>query len=733
MKKTYVKHALRTLSLLLSILMLPLGAFPTIGATSPFSGAASDYCDALIEKGFPKDYAYALTELHLLHPTWDFTPLPITEQKAEYTWDHVLDEESKDPSNNIIFSSASYAAYRHPDNEELYDSSYYQVSREGLAYFMDPRNFLNETDIFQFFDLSSSAGVSEAAIESVLSGTFMEAATLENGKTYAQYFMEVGNELGLNPIYLAVKARQEQGVGGTSPIISGKCGTLLDTFYQNGTQTGESGLLVLAPTEGHTSEELLALDGYYNLFNVGAGGNGVFSIYYNAMNRAITGTANKSEEWGSPAWNTLWKSLYGGAAVIKKSYVSDYKNTIYLQKFNVDSRASGNFWKQYMQNVTGAFTEARTFYTSFASTGMLDTTCSFLIPVFGGMPELPSPDPANGECSYLAVAPLKYTHEHEITLPTLLSASNVPSYGRVNANAWGFLELTCEVEHSYGVKGLEYSWDGGTEWVRISDTGSAAVAIPITFDEGTVHVLALRGIADYDSTVSAKKTNSAFLCAVIYVEITAAEPITLTLKNGDTETVFSYAAGTPFPLPALPDVGFVGWYTQDGTLLPAGATVRPTADVTYRSLILDYKQLDGAALISTEEGARLRFYSALDATSRALLSTLKNPATLYATLETESDTLLVEVTEREQFEAFGKVWKMTYADTAPIDREHIDDVYTATFYISVTYSNGVTRVFDAVGTKENQRSTREVATAALADADTAYSATLIRALEDLVS
>lgn len=733
MKKTYVKSALRTLSLLLSIWMLPLWAFPALGSASPFSGVAGEYYESLIEKGFPEDYAYALTELHLLHPTWEFNPLLITEEKSEYTWDYVLTEESEDPSNNIISSSENYAAYRHPTNEELYDSSYYQVSREGLSYFMDPRNFLNETDIFQFFDLSTCEGVSEAAIESVLAGTFMEAATLENGKTFSQYFMEVGSELGLNPIYLAVKARQEQGVGGTSPIISGECGTLLDTFYQNGTQTGESGLLVLAPTEGHTSEELLALDGYYNLFNISASGNGVFSIYYNAMSRAITGTADKAQEWGSPAWDTLWKSLYGGAAIIKKSYVSDYKNTIYLQKFNVDSRASGNFWKQYMQNVTGAFTEARTFYTSFASTGMLDSVCTFLIPVFGQMPEAPSPDPANGECSYLAVAPLKYDHSHTITLPTLLSASDTPSYGSVSANAWGFLELACEVEHSYGVRGLEYSWDGGSEWVRISDTGSASVAIPITFDEGTVHVLTLRGIADYDHTVSAKKTNFAFLCAVIYVSITAAEPITLTLKNGDTETVFSYAAGTPFPLPALPEEGFVGWYTQDGTLLPAGATVRPTKDVSYRSLILDYEQLDGAALIPEGEGARLRFFAALDATSRALLSSLGDPATLHATLEVNGETLLTEATEREQLEAFGKVWYMTYADTDLIDRTHIDDVYTAKFYLSITYSNGVTRVIDARGTEENDRSVRAVATAALADADAAYSATLISTLRDLVS
>lgn len=732
-KRTYIKKSLRMLSLLLAVLTLPLWAFPTLGSASSFSGEAGEFYEAMLEKGFPEDYAYRLTELHLLHPTWSFSPLMITKEKPTYTWDYVLEKESEDPSNNIISSSDAYAAYRHPTNTELYDSSYYQVSAEGLAYFMDPRNFLNETDVFQFFDLSSSEEVSIAAVESVLAGTFMEGATLENGKTYAEYFMEIGVELALNPIYLAVKARQEQGVKGTSPIISGTCGTLLDTFYREGTQTGESGLLVLAPTEGHTSEELLALDGYYNLFNVSASGNGVFSIYYNAMKRAVTGSTEKTEEWGAPSWDTLWKSVYGGAALIKKSYVSDYKNTIYLQKFNVDSRASGNFWKQYMQNVTGAFTEARTFYTSFASTGMLDSACTFLIPVFGGMPDAASPDPANGECGYLATAPRKYTHAHTLSLPTLLSAENGVSYGSVSVNAWGFLELSCEVTHSYGVRALEYSWDGGSEWTRISDAGSADAAIPLPFDEGTVHVLALRGIADYDASVSAKKTCYAFLCAVLYVTITAAEPITLTLKHGETETVFSYSAGTPFPLPALPEEGFVGWYTQDGTLLPAGATVRPTEDATYRSLILSYEQLDGAALIPEEGGARLRFFAAFDAVSRALLSSLGEPATLQATLESDGETLLVDAIQRERFEAFGRVWYMTVAETEPLSCEEVDVPHTARFYITVNYSNGVTRVFDAVGTEQNTRSVREVASAALADTEADYSPALTDALRALAT
>ena len=252
--------------------------FVVSGNTRYFEGAAEEYYQSLLAKGFPEDYARPLTELHLLHPEWDFSPLLVTEGNPLYRWDYVIDQETKDAETNLISGLDDYRAYRHPTNKESYDSGYYQASKAAVEYFMDPRNFLNETDIFQFYDLSAAHNVGIDEVQAVLDGTFMTNATLENGKTYAAYFIEVGAELGINPVYLAVKARQEQGADGASPVLSGKCGTLLADYYQNSTQTSPEGNKVLSPTEGYTSEELLALDGYYNLFNIKASGNGLFAI-----------------------------------------------------------------------------------------------------------------------------------------------------------------------------------------------------------------------------------------------------------------------------------------------------------------------------------------------------------------------------------------------------------------------------------------------------------------------
>lgn len=56
---------------------------------------------------------------------------------------------------------------------------------------------------------------------------------------YAQAFMDIGEETGVSPYHLASRVRQEQGLKGTSSLISG-------------TYSG--------------------YEGYYNYFNVGAAG-----------------------------------------------------------------------------------------------------------------------------------------------------------------------------------------------------------------------------------------------------------------------------------------------------------------------------------------------------------------------------------------------------------------------------------------------------------------------------
>jgi len=347
--------------------------------------------------GFPADYAVKLAFLHKKHPNWQFRALYISRLNPLYTWQYVLYMESdKAPSRSLVSGNRIFEDYFHKSDLTIYDANCRRASTAAVAYFLDPRNFLNERDIFQFVDLSFNKDIPLEAVQSALKGTFMARGKLEDGRSYAQWLYELGSKFNVDPLFLASRVRQEQGAKGT-PLISGKCGDVLADLYfsSGGSRVFKGGIF-----------ELKLYNGLYNFFNIDASGNGRFTIYLNGMREAQKGNPEMSKVWGSPAWNCKWKALYGGSEKIASRYIYNYQNTLYLQKWNVDFRSrsgkgnSRNFWGQYMQNIGGAFSESRTTYNSLAKNGLLEEKFLFLIPVYSSMPEKVSPDPGNGKCKY---------------------------------------------------------------------------------------------------------------------------------------------------------------------------------------------------------------------------------------------------------------------------------------------------------------------------------------------
>ena len=375
--------------------------------------ADDGYTAELIEKGFPEDYAKKLSALHKKHPEWTYEPINITELSGgKYTWDYVLYMETDDnPKRSLVPNGENYVVLRDMSSYEQYDSGWWKASRATVEYFMDPRNFMDEQQIFQFYDLAWSDTVTLKAVEAALKGTFMSGAKLDgeySDTTYAQFFYDTGKELGASPVYLAARVRAEQGTAGNSSLINGLCGDKLWYYYSNKVTGSENGHLIKAPTSGYTEKQLKSYNGLYNYFNIGAAGTGYFAIYLGGMEEARKGTPEKAKEWGGASWNTRWKSIYGGAYKATNTYIKDYQNTPYFQKFNVDPRSSRNFWGQYMQSIHGSTNVATTFYNSFKENKMLDLPYSFLIPVFDGMPDnCPYPDG-----SELAVR--KYVYDDKI-------------------------------------------------------------------------------------------------------------------------------------------------------------------------------------------------------------------------------------------------------------------------------------------------------------------------------
>ena len=736
-------------TLIVLLLAVALVVTPMIlnvnGSERYFSGEAEAYCQSLIEKGFPHDYAVCLTELHMLHPTWEFTPLLITDTNALYTWDYVIDRETEKGETNVVPSGLEYAAYQHPFNLTVYDSGYYQASRETVEYFMDPRNFLNETDIFQFYTLTGRDGKSvdtADAVKSLLKGTFMEDTVLENGISYADYFVRVGTELGIDPIFLAAKVRQEQGSGGTSPLISGNCGTKLWEFYRDQTSKTDSGQIVNPPLSGHSKDELLTLNGYYNYFNVGATGKGVFQIYYNAMQYAIKGTADMKNAWGgNSAWNTRWKAIYGGAYFIKTGYIDSYQSCVYLQKFNVDGRASTNFSKQYMTAVFGALSESRTLFQSFAAIDALDTPIGFLIPVYEGMPTSPCKDPALGHVDSFAQATNKYTDKADLISPVRLSAKNEAIYTTVEVYPDSTLKLTGSFVRNAKNKELtiktnciEYAWDGG-EWQTASDGSDMQISLLMNVPESTEHILTVRGKVSYRVTKngSSQTITSYALIAVVYVKVLPKTGVTLCYEVGNSITERKLYAGSTVTLPICEASDFAGWYGSDGSFLPSGADIVIDSDMTYSAIFLELKPLSGASLNLLGDQTRLCFSAVLDHNAYQTLNTegaehLSFSATLIS--GNHEETCILSSTNVIT-SANGRQWLRLTLTTPPLPESELDAAFSASFLASIRYTNGDTAVISTKGLGD-VRTAKTIAIAALTDSSTAYPESLRRRFETIV-
>ncbi len=303
---------------------------------------------------FPESYKDSLRALHRTHPNWVFVP-----QITNIDWNTFIEAEMS-PERSLVPRSMhdSYKGKQswayNPETGEYYGLSGYgwvQASEEAVEYYADPRNFLNEQEVFQFELLTyNSAYQTEAGVEAIIRGTFMANTQMpDDVVTYGKAFCLAGNQTNVSPYMLAARVRQEQGTSGTSPLISG-------------TYPGYVGL--------------------YNFFNIGAYGTTETDIYVNGLTRAREG-----------GWTTRYNSIAGGASVLGGNYISKGQDTLYLQKFDVDDSYYGVFSHQYMQNILGACNEGKTAYKAYSDIGILDNSFVFKIPIYTNMPIAASPKP----------------------------------------------------------------------------------------------------------------------------------------------------------------------------------------------------------------------------------------------------------------------------------------------------------------------------------------------------
>ena len=165
---------------------------------------------------FPGAYQADLRSLKSAHPNWTFVPM-----RTGLDFNTSVSKEMGGKS--LIQRTASNVEKGWVGNPCPSEIGWNYATRPAVAYHMDPRNFLTETYIFQFEQLTFNASYhTESAVQSFLNNTFLKGKLADDpqGRTYAKAFYEIGSGRKLSPIHLASRVYQEQGQG-TSGLISG--------------------------------------------------------------------------------------------------------------------------------------------------------------------------------------------------------------------------------------------------------------------------------------------------------------------------------------------------------------------------------------------------------------------------------------------------------------------------------------------------------------------------------
>jgi len=319
------------------------------------------YEQSLIQMGFPSDYAKKIAILKAIHPKWTFTPSYTGRITGGLDFNTAVSKEAEVVNRNLTNSkntslrSTRDGAYNN-GVWVTFEGSWYAASEQTIAFYLDPRNFLDESHVFMFENGGyNSLTQTTEQVNKVLNGTFMtnpfecfatSTDCVVGTHYYLDSFMAGARDKNVNPIHMATRVKQEQGVNGST----------------------------LSLGKGYNGEYV----GYYNFFNIAATGKTAEEIIINGFKHAV----NKK-------WDNQHKSIYDGIGFIGQQYISPGQSTKYYQKFNTINQGYSH---QYMQNVSAPYSESYSTYTGYYNSypnmdawdqGEYD----FLIPVYNNMPE----------------------------------------------------------------------------------------------------------------------------------------------------------------------------------------------------------------------------------------------------------------------------------------------------------------------------------------------------------
>ena len=381
-------------------------------------------------ENFPKNYQPYLNLLKQKHPNWNFVAL-----YTNLDWNNVIAEENifgrslvpKNYSDN--WKNTKSGQY----NVEV-DSGWVDASKNAVEFCMDPRNFLNEARIFQFEELSYNSHTNSLeGIEKILYGT-------EFYNQKVSYFDYNGNNISTNQKY-------------SDLILNAGKSSLVSSYHLASRIKQEVGPFLSHSSISGTVE---GFKGLYNFYNIGATSSSEpMGAIKNGLMYAKDGKGASQEiknKYLIP-WNTKERAITGGAIFIGSSYINVGQNTIYLQKFDVaDEGNNGLYWHQYMTNILAPYSEAKSIYNGYQKNGLLDTSMTFVIPVFENMSNIPTQNPNINENDFQEDNTEVYCNAQNVNIRTGPSTS---------------YDIITSVSNPYKMKRIGKGIQSGDKWDRV--------------------------------------------------------------------------------------------------------------------------------------------------------------------------------------------------------------------------------------------------------------------------
>ncbi len=378
--------------------------------------------EMLDKEGFPESYKPYLRNLHALYPQWVFKA-----DILDISWEEAVEGETAFGRSAV--SSGKSEAWKSME-EDCYDWSsktyetidsggWVQAAESVVEYYLDPRNFLNGTAIFQFISMEYNEELhTKERVLSAVKGTFLEKDFPEESyETYVDVLIAAAKESGVSPISLASMITVEQGNSGGGKCISGT---------------------------------VAGYEGYYNFYNIRAYRSGSYSAVQYGLLYAKGGDGTKASYYRP--WDNRADSIIGGAVWYADQYMSRGQDTLYYKKFNVVKKPY--FSHEYMTNIEGAYSESSKTASGYKN--IMNEALVFNIPVYKRMPDTAAPYPTkvgNNDCYLSAlgvegqnITPTfnRYVGEYDVIVPynrDTVTLSYTPSNSAATVTGGGSIKL----------------------------------------------------------------------------------------------------------------------------------------------------------------------------------------------------------------------------------------------------------------------------------------------------